>query len=107
MLTSGQRHDSKVVPQLLENLPAKALLADKAYDSDKIVQCAQEQGMQVIIPCKANRKQQRALDKHRYKVSVHLQSVTFELSFGTNPFNVSPNQSSASHFKRMMLPPRP
>ena len=55
------------MPELLENLPAKALLADKAYDSDKIVHCAQEQGMEVIIPCKANRKQQRALDKHRYK----------------------------------------
>lgn len=30
------------------------------------------------------------------RVSVHLQSVTFELSFGTDTFNVSPNQSSAS-----------
>lgn len=67
VLTPGQRHDSKPVPELLENLPAKALLADKAYDSDKIVQSAQEQGMEVIIPSKANRKQQRALDPHRYK----------------------------------------
>ncbi|WP_293637977.1 hypothetical protein [Polaromonas sp.] len=38
-------------------------------------------------------------------VSVYLQSVTFELSFGTNPFNVSPNQSVASHFERTTLPP--
>lgn len=37
---SGLRHDSKPVQELLENLPAKALLADKAYDSDKIVQFA-------------------------------------------------------------------
>jgi hypothetical protein len=28
--------------------------------SDKIVQCAQDKGMLAIIPCKANRKQQRA-----------------------------------------------
>lgn len=27
------------------------------------------------------------------RVSVYLQSVTFELSFGTDTFNVSPNQS--------------
>lgn len=67
MLTPGQRHDAKPVPELLEGLPAKALLADKAYDSDKIVQAAQSQGMEVIIPSKANRKQPRALDKHRYK----------------------------------------
>jgi transposase len=55
------------VQGLLENLSVKALLADKAYDSDKIVQCAQDLGMQAIIPCKANRKQQRAWDKNRYK----------------------------------------
>ena len=67
VLTPGQRHDSKPVPELLGGLPAKALLADKAYDSDKIVQVAQAQGMEVIIPSKANRKQPRALDKHRYK----------------------------------------
>jgi hypothetical protein len=41
------------------------------------------------------------------ELSVHLQSVTFELSFGTNPFNVSPNWLSASHFERTMLFPRP
>jgi hypothetical protein len=58
----AQQHDFRPVQGLLENLPAKALLADKAYDSDKIVQCAPEQGMQVIFPCKRNRKQQRAWD---------------------------------------------
>ena len=67
VLTPGQRHDSKPVPELLGGLPANTLLADKAYDSDKIVQAAQAQGMEVIIPSKANRKQPRALDKHRYK----------------------------------------
>ena len=32
VLTAGQRHDSKPVPELLGGLQAKALLADKAYD---------------------------------------------------------------------------
>ncbi|CAN5468649.1 IS5-like element ISLpl3 family transposase [soil metagenome] len=67
VLTPGQRHDSKPVPELLDGLPAKALLADKAYDSDKIVQSTQEKGIQVIIPSKVNRRNQRTLDKHRYK----------------------------------------
>lgn len=67
VLTAGQRHDSKLVPELLENLPAKALLADKAYDSETIVQLAQEQGLEVLIPSKASRKQPRPLDAHRYK----------------------------------------
>ena len=54
LLTPGQRHDAKAVTELLNGVMAKALLADKAYDSDKIIQSAQEQGMQVIIPSKAN-----------------------------------------------------
>ena len=40
-------------------------------------------------------------------LSVYLQYVTFELSFGTNPFNVSPNQFLASHFENTILPPQP
>nr|WP_156955418.1 hypothetical protein [Polaromonas glacialis] len=35
------------------------------------------------------------LRKVSYSPSVHLQSVTFEFSFGTNPFNVSPHVSVA------------
>jgi transposase len=77
VLTPGQRHDSKPVPELLDGLAAKALLADKAYDSDKIVQIAQAQGMQVIIPAKANRKNPRVLDKHRYKAR-HLVENLFQ-----------------------------
>ena len=77
MLTPGQRHDSKVVPELLEGLSAKALIADKAYDSNEIVQIALAQGMQAIIPCKANRKEQRILDKHRYKAR-HLVENLFQ-----------------------------
>lgn len=77
VLTPGQRHDSKPVPELLDGLAAKALLADKAYDSDKIVQGAEKQGMQVIIPSKVNRKTQRTLDKDRYKAR-HLVENLFQ-----------------------------
>lgn len=35
VLTAGQRHDAKPVPELLAGLQARTLLADKAYDSDK------------------------------------------------------------------------
>ena len=76
-MTPGQRHDSKAVSELLNGVMAKALLADKAYDSDKIIQSAQEQSMQVIIPSKANRKTQRTLDKERYKAR-HLVENLFQ-----------------------------
>ena len=77
LLTPGQRHDAKAVTELLNGVMAKALLADQAYDSDKIIQSAQEQGMQVIIPSKANRKTQRTLDKERYKAR-HLVENLFQ-----------------------------
>jgi len=78
VLTAWQRHDSKPVPELLDGLQAKALLADKAYDSDKIVQAAEKRGMQVIIACRVNRKKNpRALDTHRYKAR-HLVENLFQ-----------------------------
>jgi hypothetical protein len=54
LLTPSQRHDATAVPERLDGLKAEALLADKAYDSDKIVQNAQAQGRQVIIPSMVN-----------------------------------------------------
>ena len=64
----GSATPAKPVPELLGGLQAEALLADKAYDSDKIVQAAQNQGMQVIMACRVNRKKsQRVLDMHRYE----------------------------------------
>ncbi|WP_019952919.1 IS5/IS1182 family transposase, partial [Kushneria aurantia] len=42
-------------------------LADKGYDSDAIVEQAQQQGMQPQIPPRKNRKAQRAYDKHLYR----------------------------------------
>ena len=77
VLTAGQRHDSKVAVELLKGVPAKAVIADKAYDSNEIVDHAQGSGMQVVIPAKANRKQPRALDKDRYKAR-HLVENLFQ-----------------------------
>jgi transposase len=48
-------------------MKAEHLLADKGYDSDAVVEQASKQGMQVHIPSRKNRKEQRAYDKHLYK----------------------------------------
>ena len=77
VLTPGQQHDSKAVPDLLEDWVADAILADKAYDSNEIVQSALEKGMEIIIPSKVNRKTQRPLDKARYKAR-HLVENLFQ-----------------------------
>ena len=83
-LTAGQRHDSQTAPELIKGLQAKALIADKAYDSDKLVEQAQAQGMQVIIPSRAKRKQPRPLDKPRYEAR-YLTRKPFPAHEGVSP----------------------
>ena len=78
VLNAGQCHDSRPVPELLGGLQAQALLADKAYNSDKIVQAAQSQGLEVIIASRINRKKNpRVLDTHRCKAR-HLVENLFQ-----------------------------
>lgn len=62
---------------LIQGLPGQELLADKAYDSDAIVQEAMDKGMEVIIPPKANRKEKRAFDAFKYRAR-HLVENLFQ-----------------------------
>jgi transposase len=52
---------------LIEGLDAGYLLADRGYDSNKIIDQAESQGMIVVIPPKKNRKIQREYDKEIYR----------------------------------------
>lgn len=52
---------------MIEGLVAEHLIADKGYDSDAIVEHAEQRGMQVVIPPRKNRKEQRDYDKHLYR----------------------------------------
>jgi len=49
-------------------MDAEALLADRGYDTDIIVNQARKAGMQVVIPPKRNRKVQREYDRDLYKL---------------------------------------
>jgi transposase len=44
-----------------------AVIADKAYDSDAVVDAAKRQGAEAVIPPKTNRKVPREYDTHLYK----------------------------------------
>jgi len=52
---------------LLENIKGEALLADKGYDANYIVEAAENMGAIVVIPQKKNRIIQREYDKDLYK----------------------------------------
>lgn len=58
-----------IVPakDLLTGLFGKKLLADKAYDVNSLIDFAQSQRLEAVIPPKVNRLEQREYDKHTYK----------------------------------------
>ena len=66
-ITEGTRADCKEACDLIDGISASALLADKAYDVDSIIDQAMKQGMKIVIPPKKNRKEHRVHDKYLYK----------------------------------------
>lgn len=68
IITQGTRADCKEASGLIEGLSADYLLADKGYDTNAILDQAQEQGMKAVIPPKKNRIEQRDYDKELYKL---------------------------------------
>src|SRR5262245_34649805 len=56
-LTTGQAHDGQIADTLLNQLgPHTIVLADKAYDADRIRQLIQDQGATPNIPPKSNQR---------------------------------------------------
>lgn len=67
ILTGGQRNDITQATNLIENLCAEFVLADKGYDAKDFILRIEAQNSRVVIPSKANRKAPRTLDTHLYK----------------------------------------
>jgi transposase len=44
------------------------LLADRGYDTNQIIDFAQDSGIEAVIPPKKNRKEQRDYDRYLYKL---------------------------------------
>ena len=67
LLLPGQAHDMKGVAPLIRDVPFGALLADKAFDTDWLLQDLDARGAVAVIPSKRNRKAPRAYDRDLYK----------------------------------------
>ncbi len=65
-LTAGQRADSPQALGLLKDLDCQAVVADKAYDTNAIVEALSAQKIQVVIPPKTSRLDQRPYDENLY-----------------------------------------
>jgi transposase len=63
----GQQNDMAPACDLVEGLPAHNVLADKAYDANRLFDLVIEQGGDPVIPPRRHRKRQHAYDKALYK----------------------------------------
>jgi transposase len=66
VLTAGQRGDAPQAGPLIEDLPAEAVMADTAYDSDRLRQAIADKGAVAVIPNNPSRTKKHPLDKHLY-----------------------------------------
>lgn len=66
-LTGGQAHDIVKSEELVAGLAPEAVLGDKAYDTDNFIRFLSDNDIEIVIPPKANRKEQREYDSFRYR----------------------------------------
>jgi len=62
--TAGQRGDCPPAYALVEGLPAKAVMADVAYDADPFRQAIADKGAVAVIPNNPSRARKYLFDKH-------------------------------------------
>ena len=62
-MTPGNIHDCTQAPVLLANVEAAAVIADKGYDSDAILELIGSRGALAVIPPTRCRKIRRRYDK--------------------------------------------
>jgi transposase len=65
-LTAGQRGDALQAIPMIENLPARAVIAETAYGGDKLRQGLADRGAAAVIPNDPSRALRLPLDKDLY-----------------------------------------
>lgn len=67
MLSAGQIHDLVCAQDLIEDADPQALIADKAYDADPLIDSLAQREITPVIPPKSNRKIKRDCDFALYR----------------------------------------
>lgn len=65
-LTAGQKGDAPQADALIEGMPAEIVLADAAYDSDRLRTAIAGKGAVAVIPNNPSRARKYSIDKHLY-----------------------------------------
>lgn len=63
----GQQNDMAPACALIDGVDADEVIADKAYDADRLFQKVIDQGGDPVIPPRRHRKRQHAYDRALYK----------------------------------------
>lgn len=63
----GQRADITQAEALVVGYQTHAVVADRGYDADAFISWLQKAAIEVVIPAKKNRLEQRLIDKNLYK----------------------------------------
>jgi transposase len=66
-LTPGNIHDVTEADKLIAQAQGENFIGDKGYDSNAVIEAVEKKEMKAVIPPKANRKDQRKIDRHLYK----------------------------------------
>jgi transposase len=80
LLTPGPACDRDGADVLLPRLEAPIVMADKGYEAEeRVLQPLAQAGKTAVIPPQANRKDQRAYDRERYKARHRMENFFCQL----------------------------
>ena len=65
-LVPGQAHDLVGLPPLLDGLERGALIGDRAFDADWLIEKLEERGSVAAVPSKSNWRAERSRDREMY-----------------------------------------
>ncbi len=67
ILTVGERADITQAEALLVDYQTDAVLADRGYDANSLIDALQEAKVNIVIPAKKSRLEPRPIDENLYK----------------------------------------
>ena len=100
ILTGGQAADITQATPLMQGISTGALLADKGYDANALLDWLGQRGIAAVIPPKANRKVQRSCDWYMYKERHVIECMFGKLKYFRRI--ATRYEKKASHFMEML-----
>ena len=79
IVTDGTVADCSQAGELIEGIDADYLLADRGYDTDNVIKQVTEAEIEIVIPPKKNRKEQRQYNKDIYGNRHHVENTFLKL----------------------------